>query len=65
MSKSCGLKKLMCPGPVLLGTCPFLRDDCTFHEDNEGFRIVTDRSAITRIVRQVTQRDQVDDSSGD
>lgn len=60
MSRNCGLKKLMCPGP-LLGSCPFSRDDCSFHENSDGPQIsTTGLFGVTKIVEQIVQRGHSD-----
>jgi hypothetical protein len=54
MSKNCGLKKALCPGPVLTGACPFFRGDCRFHEGADAV-IGSSGGFITRLARRVTQ----------
>jgi hypothetical protein len=66
MSKHCGLKKTMCPGPVL-GSCPFSRDDCSFHESSDAAGIVLGAAILplrtmTKMVQNLIERAQDDDS---
>lgn len=56
MSKKCGLKKTLCPGP-LTGDCPFFRSDCKFHENVDTI-VVGPASLITRVVQRAVQSGQ-------
>lgn len=53
MSQRCGLKKLMCPGPIGKG-CPFSRNDCSFHEEGDGV-ITTVGQAAAGIARRAAE----------
>lgn len=54
MSKNCGLKKALCPGPVLTGACPFFRGDCRFHDGTDAI-VGGPLAFITRIAQQVAR----------
>jgi hypothetical protein len=58
MAKNCGLKKLLCPGGLLTGRCPFSRDDCPVYEESGGAHLLLGSTILTRIVDQIAQRDE-------
>jgi hypothetical protein len=56
MSKKCGLKKTLCPGPITGGR-PLFRGDCKFHENIDTI-VVGPASMIARAVQKAVEATQ-------